>query len=275
MSSADERPSAITIDQRHLFADSHLWAANYPAVRKACFIARVCANRAPEECRLLDFPAILQSGPTCGLTALSMLCRGEPSPEELLTKARQLGLTHNGEMFSANSLLRMVGDTSLGSSACRPDQRTLTAVWLHRGKLFDGVDDADENGDAKMMNAVGDDAGGVCSNCADDSTATCIKSTLRNGGCLLVPYPFSKWSCIIIRMTICMMTVARTDAWATRLLCLCVGSCSVRSCIARVRKYPGSEAPCAICVFGMRQSNERARGQCERVLCLGFVRVHE
>lgn len=192
MPANNSRPSlkATAIDA-HIAGDACLWAAAHVAVRKACYLAHVCERTPPTECRLLEVPAILQSGPTCGLTALSMALGSSPSPAELLETARQLRLTRNGEMFSADSLLRLVVDhTALGSDERQlPEQQQTTApsksVWLHRGLLC-----THENDDgAKFMSAVGDDD--ECPICAADSTTTtCIKSTLRNGGCLLVPYPF-------------------------------------------------------------------------------------
>lgn len=76
----------------------HRWAAAHPDVHKACFLARVCADSAPAACRLLDIPAQLQEGPTCGLTAAAMLTLGRVTPEQLLLDARQRGFTRNGEI---------------------------------------------------------------------------------------------------------------------------------------------------------------------------------
>lgn len=50
----------------------------------------------------------LQIGPTCGLTALSMLLNGQTTATELLADASTQKYTKNGEMFSALYLFELV-----------------------------------------------------------------------------------------------------------------------------------------------------------------------
>lgn len=140
-------------------SDEHRWAAAHPDVHKACFLARVCAHRPPAACRLLDIPPILQEGPTCGLTAVAMLTLGRTAPAQLLAAARQRGHTRNGEMFSAAALAELVRDRLADATA---------RVWLHEGDLV-----------AASSAAAAPAAGGDR-----------IQQVLRQGGCLLVPYPF-------------------------------------------------------------------------------------
>lgn len=63
---------------------------------------------------LHDSEPVIQVGPTCGLVAISMaskLVHGQiveqASPSELLLKARQLKYTKQGEIFSAENLLKL------------------------------------------------------------------------------------------------------------------------------------------------------------------------
>lgn len=49
----------------------------------------------------------MQIGPTCGLVALSMLLRGEVSPDELLNITKMEGYSNNGEMFSCKNMGRL------------------------------------------------------------------------------------------------------------------------------------------------------------------------
>ncbi|XP_017488596.1 PREDICTED: UPF0692 protein CG33108 [Rhagoletis zephyria] len=87
------------------------WALKYPELQKACFLARICEERPPLHCQLRNVSVILQEGPTCGLTALSMLVGGTPTAHELLQVARELQYTNNGEMFSAQNLFKLICDT--------------------------------------------------------------------------------------------------------------------------------------------------------------------
>lgn len=123
------------------------WATAYPEIQKACFLARVCSILSPKSCRLKNVSPILQEGPTCGLTAISMLLDGHPTAEHLLQLARDRKYTRNGEMFSADNLFELLQSVVIETST--------VSVRLFKGRLY------------------------------SDS----MKQVLRNGDCLLVPYP--------------------------------------------------------------------------------------
>lgn len=91
--------------------DECSWADSWPELQKACFLNKVCTYRAPKVCRYNNIPSILQVGPTCGLTALSMLTNGSPAANELLKIAKQRNYTNQGEMFSAKNLFKLICDT--------------------------------------------------------------------------------------------------------------------------------------------------------------------
>ena len=80
------------------------WAVAFPDLQKACFFARVCLFGPPKEWRLKWVEPILQVGPTCGLTALSMIFDGIPTSKMLLELANAKNYSNNGEMFSARHL---------------------------------------------------------------------------------------------------------------------------------------------------------------------------
>lgn len=47
------------------------WACRLPEVQRACTLAHVCLTNKPKYCRIkTDIKAIIQSGPTCGLTGM-------------------------------------------------------------------------------------------------------------------------------------------------------------------------------------------------------------
>ncbi|XP_017847202.1 UPF0692 protein CG33108 [Drosophila busckii] len=83
------------------------WAKEHPDILKACFLARVCERGIPKKCQYRDIRSIIQVGPTCGLTALSMILDGSPSAGELLADAVELKYTLNGEMFSGHNLHKL------------------------------------------------------------------------------------------------------------------------------------------------------------------------
>uniref|UniRef100_U5EX61 Actin maturation protease n=1 Tax=Corethrella appendiculata TaxID=1370023 RepID=U5EX61_9DIPT len=85
------------------------WALKYPDIQKACYLAKVCLYKAPTELRLSVIEPILQVGPTCGLTALSMLFEGEPTAGLLLDEVKKLGYSNNGEMFSTQQMSELLG----------------------------------------------------------------------------------------------------------------------------------------------------------------------
>lgn len=128
--------------------DECLWAVQYPEqLQKSCYLARVCSNQAPQECRYYRTPAIIQTGPTCGLVASSILLNGRPDFKQLLCLAQERGFTNHGEMCSTRYL-----------------QDLLTEV-------------SDRGGHDLLVDAF---RGPL----ATDE----IKSRLRRGACLLVPY---------------------------------------------------------------------------------------
>lgn len=90
----------------------------------------------------------IQVGPTCGLTALSILLGGKPTAAQLLEDAIAQEFTINGELFSAQYLFELTRKHLPGPGSCQ----------LHQGHL----------------------------------SCKKVKELLKAGGCLLVPYPFSK-----------------------------------------------------------------------------------
>ena len=46
---------------------------------------------------------VLQEGPTCGLAALSMVLKGQKSVQDILSKAKEMRITNEGEMFSMDN----------------------------------------------------------------------------------------------------------------------------------------------------------------------------
>ncbi|XP_034663795.1 UPF0692 protein CG33108 [Drosophila subobscura] len=103
------------------------WAWEYPELQKGCYLNRVCQYTPPKQCQYYSVPSILQVGPTCGLTALSMLLNGSPSAAEILEDAVEQEYTFNGEMFSAQYLCELTRKhlDGHGPGACQ----------LHEGRL--------------------------------------------------------------------------------------------------------------------------------------------
>ncbi|KAL7018593.1 hypothetical protein ACKWTF_010824 [Chironomus riparius] len=112
-----------------------LWAIKDPEVQRACFFARTSLDSSPKECSYMRVDPILQTGPTCGLCALSMLFCGLPTADELLQKAIKLQFSRNGEMFSANWLLQLLNDNLSVANVKFPDRI--------RSYLFEGVLNSD------------------------------------------------------------------------------------------------------------------------------------
>lgn len=117
--SANRRPVTLTECR---------WATAYPEIQKACYLARVCSTLSPKSCRLKDVQPILQEGPTCGLTAISMLLGGRPTAAQLLQSARERKYTRNGEMFSADQLFELLCNSVDAVT-------TSTKMTLFRGRL--------------------------------------------------------------------------------------------------------------------------------------------
>uniref|UniRef100_A0A1I8Q9J1 Actin maturation protease n=1 Tax=Stomoxys calcitrans TaxID=35570 RepID=A0A1I8Q9J1_STOCA len=88
-----------------------LWSIDHPELQKACFLARICALKKPKSCAFNNIDSILQVGPTCGLTAVSMLFGGRLLPPcVVLKEAKERNYTYNGEMFSARNLYQLICD---------------------------------------------------------------------------------------------------------------------------------------------------------------------
>lgn len=109
------------------------WATQYPEIQKACFLNRVCQYAPPRELRVQNVEPILQNGPTCGLTALSMIFDGAPSATALLEQAVTRGYSNNGEMFSArqlNELFEQVLEENRHLVEYKPVTHTLVGGWM-------------------------------------------------------------------------------------------------------------------------------------------------
>lgn len=109
------------------------WATQYPEIQKACFLNRVCQYAPPRELRVQNVEPILQNGPTCGLTALSMIFDGSPSAKALLEQAIARGYSNNGEMFSArqlNELFEVVLEENRHLVEYKPVTHTLISGWM-------------------------------------------------------------------------------------------------------------------------------------------------
>lgn len=110
-----------------------LWATQYPEIQKACYLRQVCQFAPPKELRLQNVTPILQVGPTCGLTALSMLFEGAPSAKTFLELAVAKGFSKNGEMFSTKQLneLFVIGlDENRHLVEYKPVQHHVIAGWM-------------------------------------------------------------------------------------------------------------------------------------------------
>ena len=94
---------------------------------------------------LHDSEPVIQVGPTCGLVAISMaskLVHGQiveqASPSELLLKARQLKYTKQGEIFSAENLLKLSLDhlQCSGTLISFDDANTIVSLILKRSTII-------------------------------------------------------------------------------------------------------------------------------------------
>ncbi|XP_050332490.1 UPF0692 protein CG33108 [Bactrocera neohumeralis] len=149
-----------------------IWALEYPELQKACFLARVCEDSAPLHCQLHKVTTILQEGPTCGLTALSMLLNGAPNPRELLQIARKLHYTNNGEMFSAQNLFQLIRDTLISAN-------TSVAEVIKTTKAATNNTSANE----RQTRAVAH-----CELHQGPLDCVKVRSALEAGACIFVPY---------------------------------------------------------------------------------------
>ncbi|CRK94537.1 CLUMA_CG008040, isoform A [Clunio marinus] len=121
LSSININSKKNSIDQNNnkLQFSECLWAVGDPEVQRACFFARTCLHTSPKECTYLRVEPILQTGPTCGLCALSMVYCGTPTADDLLETAIKCKYTNNGEMFSASWLLSLLKQ-SVNNSSLNP-----------------------------------------------------------------------------------------------------------------------------------------------------------
>lgn len=84
------------------------WAYQMPEVQRASSLAHVCITSKPKYFRIkIGIEAIIQNGPTCGLTALNMLTGGIPTTQDILQLAKQKQFTNHGEMFCAKDLKKL------------------------------------------------------------------------------------------------------------------------------------------------------------------------
>ncbi|KAG5674684.1 hypothetical protein PVAND_004636 [Polypedilum vanderplanki] len=111
------------------------WAKNDKEVQKSAFFAKVCLHSSPLECVYMKVNSILQVGPTCGLTALSMVFNGSPNADSLLKKAIRLKYSLNGEMFSAQWLLNLLKENIEESNVLKPNKV--------RAYIYDGILDTE------------------------------------------------------------------------------------------------------------------------------------
>lgn len=168
--------------------DECLWAENYPELQKACFLARICPIKAPAICEFYVINSILQVGPTCGLTALSMLLGGEPTPEHLLQDAQQKHYTNNGEMFSAHNLCQLICDylaiennnNNNNSTAATNNNKVSMCTTTKLDKSVNATDEVQE----RTNYAIDCYTHEGRLNCAK------VRDELKAGAFIFVPYPF-------------------------------------------------------------------------------------
>lgn len=91
--------------------DLCLWAVDYPDIQQACCLAHICTHSKPKMVRFkTNIRAITQNGPTCGLTALTMLTDGSLTADDILSLARNYKYTNHGEMFSTKNMGKLAED---------------------------------------------------------------------------------------------------------------------------------------------------------------------
>lgn len=137
-----------------------LWAKDDPNLQRACYFGRVCLYSSPHEFKYnSQIKGILQVGPTCGLTAISMFMEGNVAADELLEKSKAKGFTNNGEMFSTYNFYKILSEELQCCS-----KRNETKVWtgpldcdeirneLKQGSFLFVAYDADVNHAPARMN---------------------------------------------------------------------------------------------------------------------------
>lgn len=148
-----EKPYTVSRNISQPILNEATWALDDDSteLQRACFFGRVCLHKAPKEYYYhRTIYGILQNGPTCGLTAISMLLQGKLTAADLLAKAQSKNFSNNGEMFSTSNLLELLQDVNTG--------------LYHNERVFN----------SQLWSGALD--------CCE------IKCTLRNKSLLLVPY---------------------------------------------------------------------------------------
>lgn len=90
------------------YENDNLWASDFPEIQKACYFSNSRISSKPRSCAYYEIPSILQEGPTCGLTAISMMLLGNPPPNKILESAVKSRFSFFGEMFSAENLHQVI-----------------------------------------------------------------------------------------------------------------------------------------------------------------------
>lgn len=94
------------------YENENLWARDFPEIQRACYFSNSKISSIPKSCAFYEIPSILQIGPTCGFTAVSMMLLGSPPPHEILETAKSRKFTNFGEMFSSENLQEIIQDVA-------------------------------------------------------------------------------------------------------------------------------------------------------------------
>lgn len=98
-------------NKKSAFDSSCAWAADSSEIRQASCLAQVCTTTIPKYYRIKqNIRSVIQDGPTCGLTALTMLAGGRPPASDILVLARRKNYTNHGEMFSAKNMCELTAN---------------------------------------------------------------------------------------------------------------------------------------------------------------------
>lgn len=115
--------------KKSAFESNCAWAADSTEIRQASCLAHVCTTTKPKYYRIKqNIRSVIQDGPTCGLTALTMLAGGRPPASDILVLAQRKNYTNHGEMFSAKNMCELAASvfTLLGISH---------TIEIHSGKM--------------------------------------------------------------------------------------------------------------------------------------------
>lgn len=82
------------------------WAEQYPDLHSMCTRFNLTEIQNPVQFTYYPLEGLLQEGPQCGLVALAIVLSSpnRETVDKLLSEARQLGYSRNGEMFSAKNM---------------------------------------------------------------------------------------------------------------------------------------------------------------------------